>query len=63
VLGIPQGADSKRIDAAYRSKRRIAELAQNQPEINRIEAAHSQLFMSSLSNRLSVCTHPDNPAA
>lgn len=52
VLGLPQDADSKRIDAAYRKKKREAELAQNQPELDRIEAAHSALFMRSLSSRL-----------
>ena len=54
VLGIPKGVDSSRIDAAYRKSKRIAELAQDTALVNRIEAAHSKLFMTSLSSRLSV---------
>ena len=54
MLGIPQNADSARIDAAYRRKKREAELAQDLALVSRIEAAHSALFMNSLSARLSV---------
>lgn len=54
TLGLPQGADSKRVEAAYRQKRREAEVNGDKAALKSIEEAHNALFMSSLSSRLSV---------
>ena len=54
VLGVSAQATSKQVEAAYRQRRRAAEMKSDKEALKRIEAAHSSLFMKSLSSRLSV---------
>ena len=54
VLGVSAQATSKQVEAAYRQRRRAAEMKSDKEALKRIESAHSSLFMKSLSSRLSV---------
>lgn len=54
VLGIPPDADSARIEKAYRTKRREAEIAGDREALKKLEDAHNSVFMAALNTRLAV---------
>lgn len=54
MLGIPPDADSQRIEKAYRSKRREAEIAGDREALKMLEEAHNAVFMAALNTRLAV---------
>lgn len=53
MLGIPRDADFKKVQQAYNNKRRDAK--GDEAKLADIESAYNQLFMSSLTARVSVC--------
>ena len=52
VLGIPRNADSVTLQRAY--KKKLSDAKGNEAAVQRIEAAHSNIMMSSLTSRLQV---------
>lgn len=54
VLGLKPGADSERVQRAYRRAVNDAEREGNKSKIETLEAAHTKIMMSGLSARLQV---------
>jgi hypothetical protein len=54
VLGVPKDADGNLVEKAYKRKKQEAETARDKSKLAKIEDAHNQIFMASLTARLSV---------